>query len=447
MTEPIRWNRSQEFFERSKKSLAGGASSPFRASVQPVLFFQDGDGPRLKDVDGNWYIDHVLAWGPLILGHRHPSIVQAVREAAELPHNYGAQHEREFLVAEQLCSLIPCAETVALTSSGSEAVQLAFRLARAFTGRSLIVKFEGHYHGWMDSTLLSYHPPKSEVGPVESPRTVLGSQGQAVNVVDNVIVLAWNDLDSVRRVFAAQGDQIAAVITEPILCNSGCLMPDEGYLEELRRLTTEHKALLIFDEVITGFRIALGGAQSVLGVTPDIATFGKAVAGGLPLSVIAGRREILNQIADGRVVFGGTFNGNCLSLAGAHATLSELSRDNGRPLHDAMRSGEQLMNGIEAAGRRLGVPIRATGFGTAFSVHFTELPVLRTYRDTLEDNEVFLRAWHAECLIEGVFLMPGGRVYTSTVHSPEVIGRTLEAWEHALKRTLEKQATHAGAAR
>lgn len=430
----IVWSRSQELLERSKNTLAGGVSSPFRGSFPKALFFQNAAGPNLQDVDGNWYVDYVLAWGPLILGHKHPAMVQAIRKASESPHNYGAQHELEFLVAEQLCRLIPCAERVALTSSGSEAVQLAMRLARAFTNRNLIVKFEGHYHGWMDSALLSYHPSRSDMGPAEAPRAVLGSGGQVRNAVDNVVILPWNDRQALMNQFTARGNEIAAVITEPVLCNSGCLMPDDGFLAELRRVTSEHKALLIFDEIITGFRIATGGAQSVFGVTPDIATFGKAVGGGLPLSVVAGRKDIMEQIPNGNVVFGGTFNGNSLSLAGARATLEELSRDDGRPLADATRLGEVLMRGICDAGKRLGIPVQTTGFGTAFSVHFTERSTMRTYRDTLDDDTELLRIWLRECLMEGVYLMPGGRVYTSVAHTANDIARTLEAFERALKR-------------
>jgi glutamate-1-semialdehyde 2,1-aminomutase len=202
-------------------------------------------------------------------------------------------------------------------------------------------------------------------------------------------------------------------------------------------VTTEHKALLIFDEIITGFRIAIGGAQSFLGVTPDIATFGKAVGGGLPLSVVAGSKEILEQIPEGRVLFGGTFNGNSLSLAGAKATLEELAKDNGRPLEDATRSGEILMRGICEAGNRLGIPVQTTGFGTAFSVHFTERSTLQNYRDTLDDDDELLSIWLRECLLEGVYLMPGGRIYTSVVHTAEEIAHTLEVFERVMKRTVE----------
>ena len=429
-----KWQRSDELFERSKRSLAGGVSSPFRRNLARTLFFEDGRGAELQDVDGNWYIDYVLGWGPMILGHKHPAMVAALREAAERPHNYGAQHELECIVSEQICNLVPCAERVALTSSGSEAVQLAMRLARGFTGRNSIVKFEGHYHGWMDSALVSYHPGPGEMGPAGNPAPVLGSRGQVQNARENLIVLPWNDVDAVRSLFASSGDQIAAVMTEPVLCNSGSLMPAPGFLAQLRRITEQHQALLIFDEVITGFRIAPGGAQSVFGVMPDVATLGKAVGGGVPLSVVAGRREIMEMIVEGGVVFGGTFNGNPLSLAGAHATLNEISRSNGEPLTRAIKLGEELMAGLAAAAKRHGIALQTTGFGTAFSVHFTERTELATYRDTLDDDAGLLRHWLEECLREGIYLLPDGRVYVSVVHSSKELDRTLSGFDRVLAR-------------
>ena len=235
-----------------------------------------------------------MAWGPLILGHKHPALVSALREAAERPHNYGAQHELEYLVAEAVCGMVPCAERVALTSSGSEAVQLAMRLARAFTGRPLILKFEGHYHGWMDSALFSYHLRLDEMGPAKNPNVVPGSRGQMINASENIVVLPWNDAEQVAALFARRGHEIAAIITEPVLCNSGCLMPAPGFLAELRRISREHGALLIFDEIITGFRMAPGGAQSVFGITPDLATLGKAIAAGLPSARSADERTFLS---------------------------------------------------------------------------------------------------------------------------------------------------------
>src|SRR5207302_9894844 len=250
----------------------------------------------------------------------------AMRRQAELPTDYGAQHELEFLVSEQIQGLMPCAGLVAFTSSGSEACQIAFRLARAFTGSDLILKFEGHYHGWLDGALISYKPSASQAGAFESPNRVAGSRGQATNSVENFLVAPWNNIDVLVRILDAHRGCIAAIAMEPVLCNSGCILPRPGYLDQVRELCTSRGILLIFDEVITGFRLSLGGAQQFYGVVPDIATFGKAVGGGAPLSGIAGRPEILMQMFEG-VAFGGSFNGNPVSMASSHATLTELSRE------------------------------------------------------------------------------------------------------------------------
>jgi glutamate-1-semialdehyde 2,1-aminomutase len=438
MSMQDRYSASRRWLERARQSLVGGVSSPFRAKFPVPLFFQDGAGPRLRDVDGNQYVDYVLAWGPLILGHCHPRIVEAIRTQAEKPHIYGAQHETECLVAEKMQELVPCAERVIFTSSGSEAVQIALRLARAYTGRNLILKFEGHYHGWLDSVLLSYHPSAEQMGPTERPAIVLGSQGQVPNSAENVLVAPWNELGLVKRLFREQGERIAAVITEPVLCNSGSLMPTEGFLEGLRELTQAHGALLIFDEIITGFRMAPGGAQSCFGVTPDLATFGKAMAGGLPLSAIAGRHEIMELLAEGTVVFGGTFNGNPISLAGARATLDELSRDDGAALREANRLGLLLMTGLREAAAEAGVSLEITGFGAAFSLHFTSRKPLRTYRDFLGNDKQLLEWFLRSMLDEGIFLLPDGRLYVSAVHTETEIEETIRAARRVFARMSER---------
>jgi glutamate-1-semialdehyde 2,1-aminomutase len=424
---------SQKLLERARQSLAGGVSSPFRASFPVPLYFADGHGARLRDVDGNEYIDYVLAWGPMILGYGHPVMVEAMRRAAERPHALGEQHELEIRVAEKIQQIVPCAERVAFTSSGSEAVQLAMRLARAYTGRNLILKFEGHYHGWMDSALVSYHPAREQTGPLENPNVVLPSGGQVANAADNVIVAPWNHPEILEQVFARRGPEIAAAIMEPVLCNSGCLMPRDGYLETAREICGRHGALLIFDEVITGFRMGVAGAQGFYGVTPDLATFGKAVAGGLPLSVVAGRSEIMEQMFGGGVSFGGTFNGNPVSLAAADAALGELSRDGGALVAQANERGRKLMAGIEAAARRHGIQLTVTGFGAAMSLHFTERTELRDYRDTLDDNREMLQLVLRRALEEGLHLVPDGRLYVSVAHTDEDIAETLQVFERVFE--------------
>ncbi len=431
---PRDWSKSEALLERARQSLPAGVSSPFRAKAPVPLFFQDGRGPRLLDADGNWYIDYTLAWGPNIHGYRHPRVVAAVRRAAEGPHTYGAQHELEFLTAEKVRSLVPCAELVGFTSSGTEACQIAWRLARAYTGRNLILKFEGHYHGWMDSVLLSYHPGAAEMGDPDSPCVVPQSRGQVPNAAENVVVARWNSSEAVERVFAARGAEIAAVVMEPVLCNSGCILPEPGYLEAVRGIAARYGALLVFDEVITGFRRALGGAQQFYGVTPDLATLGKAIGGGLALSAFAGRREILELLIGGGVAFGGSFNGNPLVLAGALATLEELSRDGGAPLDHANRLGEGLMEGIRDLARRKGLPLLISGFGAAFALHFTARQALREYRDTLGDDQSLLERLVRELAAEGVTILPDGRMYVSTVHTAREAEETLAAFEKVFDR-------------
>ena len=419
------FDRSRALLDRARRSLAGGVSSPVRAQLTVPLYFEQGKGARLQDVDGNWYIDYTLAWGPPILGYSHPALIEAARRAAERPFSYGAQHALEIEVAEKIQRAVPCAERVAFSSSGSEVVQLAHRLARAHTRRTLILKFEGHYHGWIDGALVSYKPLEG-LGPREAPKAVLGSLGQVPNAVDNVLVAPWNRLDVVERLFREHSGQIAAVMMEPVLCNSGCLMPVPGYLEGVRELCRREGALFIMDEVITGFRIALGGAQAHFGVTPDLATFGKAVAGGAPLSVVAGRREVMEQMYGAGVAFGGTFNGNPLSLAIADATLTELAKDGGAPIARANRAGDALRAGIEGLAAKHGLPLTVCGFGAAFALHFTGRRELLDYRDTLDDDKALLARYLARALDEGLHLLPDGRIYVSAAHGEAEVAETLE---------------------
>jgi glutamate-1-semialdehyde 2,1-aminomutase len=428
------WNRSRALFERACLSLAGGVSSPVRAKSPVPLYFANGHGARLVDVDGNEYIDYQLAWGPNVLGYSHPRMVEAMRAQAERPYSYGAQHELEITVAERIQACVPCAERVAFTSSGSEAVQLVQRLARAFTRRPLILKFEGHYHGWMDSVLHSHHPSTDQTGPREKPNVVRESAGQVCNSVDNVVVAPWNDVDLLERLLAEHSDRVAAVIMEPVLCNSGCLMPKPGYLQVAKYLAHRHGALLVFDEVITGFRIALGGAQSHYGVIPDCATFGKAVGGGLPLSVVAGRREIMEQMFTGGVVFGGSFNGNPTSLAGGNAALEELAKDDGAAIKRANCTGETLRAGLLRLALRHNIPLQVTGFGAAMCMHFTDRPDLAEYRDILADDSERLRRFLHLAMQEGVLMVPDGRMYLSIAHSDRDVDETLAAFGRVFEK-------------
>jgi glutamate-1-semialdehyde 2,1-aminomutase len=416
----VRFARSCELFERSKRYLSGGVSSGLRAASKPIpLFFQSGSGSHLIDVDNNRYIDYTLAWGPLILGHCDPGLNEVVTRQLGLLQQVGAQHELEGRVAEQICRLVPCAAQVVFSNTGSEAVQIAIRLARAHTGRQKIIRFEGHYHGWLDNALVGYRPAACSSPPS------MPTEGMNSGVLDEMIVLPWNDLAAVEAVLEQEGAQVAAVITEPILCNSGCLMPLPGYLEGLRNLTTKYGAVLIFDEVITGFRVALGGAQALFRVTPDLATFGKAIAGGFSLSAVAGSREIMRLIEQHRVVHAGTFNGNPVSLAAAGEVLSRLESRSGLLIEQVKRTGEHLIAGIRSFSRERGIPILINGVGSVFHLSFTSREKMVSYRDTL-DSDLPMRDKFIEAMLEaGIYLLPDGRWYLSAAHTEEDIEATL----------------------
>jgi glutamate-1-semialdehyde 2,1-aminomutase len=427
-----KWTKSRDMLARAQNSLVGGVSSPFRAKFPVPLYFTGGCGCHLRDVDGNEYIDYALAWGPGILGHAHPDVAAAVASAAANPLIYGQEHELEILVAEKIQSLVPCAERVAFTSSGSEAVQLMMRLARAHTKRPSILKFEGHYHGWMDTALWSHHPGREDVGPRSAPHAVPESRGQLAEASEGIVVRPWNDAGLVEEAFASNPGRIAGVILEPVLCNSGCILPQEGYLADLRDICRRYGALLLFDEIITGFRLGIGGAQRHYGVTPDVATFGKAVGGGLPLSVIAGRRDILEQLVTGGVAFGGTFNGNPVSLAAGLAALEALCRDGGAAVRRANETGTLLMEGIRSLARERAAALLVSGFGAAFAVHFTRRSELREYRDLFDDDPPALRRFLAALQAEGILCLPDGRFYVSAMHGPGDVEATLRAIARAL---------------
>jgi glutamate-1-semialdehyde 2,1-aminomutase len=426
MEKKLNFSDSSQAFQRSRRHLSGGVSSGLRAASKPLpLFFRSGSGSHLTDADGNTFIDYTLAWGPLILGHCDPETNNAVIRQLSVLQQVGAQHDLEWQVAEQICRLVPCGDQVLFSNTGTEAVQIAFRLARAFTGRPKIIRFEGHYHGWLDNVLPGYRP---------DPTNKLPSEGMGQGVLDESIILPWNRLDAVENVLKQKSEQVAAIITEPILCNSGCVMPQPGYLKGLRELATSYGTVLIFDEVITGFRVALGGAQALFGVTPDLATFAKAIAGGFPLSVIAGKREILQLVEERRVVHAGTFNGNPVSLAAAHSVLARLEHDSGSVLNNIRDTGNMLIEGIRKIASKMRIPVLVNGVGAVFHLSFTSKESMMEYRDTLSaDNQ--LRDRFLEAMLElGIYLLPDGRWYVSAAHSREDVETTLQAVQTAFSK-------------
>lgn len=422
---------SWERFVRAQQSLAGGVSSGLRRSARPYpLFYSSGKGSRVTDVDGNFYLDYGLAWGPLILGHAPQEVVRAVQEQLERGFTYGAQHDLEFEVAEFLTATIPCAGRVCFANSGSEIVQVALRLARAATGRSKFLKFEGHYHGWADEVLVSYHPSQAEIDSAQGAPIPTGA-GQRPH--DKAFIASWNDREAVERIFASHGEEIACVICEPLLCNSGCIPPEAGFLEFLREITQRNDSLLIFDEVITGFRIDLRGAQGFYGVTPDMATYAKAIAGGLPLSALAAKAELLELVAGGRVIHAGTLNGNPVALAAAKATLKSLGQDQGAVYKTLRSRGDRLRDSMEQMLRQAGYPVVTSGVGSVFQISFMDHPA-RNYRDTLHANRELYSDFCLALLDEGVLALPDGRWYISTAHSDDDVDATLAAVKRVILR-------------
>ena len=347
----MKFDKSRELYERAKKTHAGGASSFGRMGEGPVpLFFKRGKGSKLYDVDGNELIDYTIGAGPGIFGHSPDFLVDAVVRSLRDGQVFAGQHELEIVVSELVTSIVPCAEQVRFASSGTEIDQAALRLARGYTGRNKFIKFEGHFHGWADSVYYSHHPSLEEAGDYEAPTPVPASVGISLGTADDIIILPWNDIEVLRKRVEREGDEIAAIITEPIMCNTNCIFPKPGYLEEMRRLCDERGIVLIFDEVITGFRVALGGAQELLGVTPDLATFAKAMAGGFPLSMLAGKREMMSLLGDGTVHHGGTLNSNLVSMAAAAASIKKLMENEGAAYKQLYATGTPADGGAQGAG-------------------------------------------------------------------------------------------------
>ncbi|MBY0507904.1 MAG: aspartate aminotransferase family protein [Bryobacteraceae bacterium] len=411
-------------WERSKGSLAGGVSSGLRRTARPFpMFYQSGAGAEVTDVDGNHYVDYTLAWGPLILGHAPPEVNEAIRQNLERGHTFGAQHDLEYEVAELIQAHVPCAERVCFANSGTEIVQVALRLARAHTGRQMYLKFEGHYHGWADSVLVSYKPSGEQIREFGYEPIPVGA-GQRPN--SGAIVVEWNDRAGVEAAFRRHGAEISAVICEPVLCNSGCIPPVPGFLEFLREATLSAGAVLIFDEVITGFRLGIGGGQAYYGVTPDLATFAKAVGGGLPLSMLAGKAALMDHISNGTVVHAGTLNGNPLVLAAAKATLETLAHDDGAVYRKIWKCGERLRDGLSDLLRKKGHAIATNGLGPVFQLSFQDMPP-RNYRETLLGDTKLYSDFALALLDEGILVLPDGRWYLSAAHTEEHVDRTLAA--------------------
>jgi glutamate-1-semialdehyde 2,1-aminomutase len=418
MTSPHLAPRSQELHARARRALPGGVNSNVRLLAPPV-FFEEARGCRLVDVDGNEYIDYLLGQGPNFLGHAPEAVLDAVERATRRGMVYGAQHPLEVEAAELMLELLGWAEQVRLGVSGSESVQAALRLARAVTGRQLFVRFEGHYHGWFDNVLVK----------VEDGRATVASEGQLSRHLDDSIMLPWNDLGAVERALE-ENDDVAAVLMEPVMLNAGSIEPRPGYLEGVRRACDAHGVVLIFDEVISGFRVAAGGAAERYGVTPDLATYGKAMAGGWPVSALAGRAEMMERFGTGQVNHSGTFNASVMACAAAAATLRILRDD--PPYERISARGDRLMDELRRLGSDHGFELNIQGLPMSFHAGFGPGPVL-DYR-SLSRLDADLYARFTQALIEnGVWVAGRGIWYLSAAHTEADIDETLERVEAAMK--------------
>ncbi|MHC4709050.1 MAG: glutamate-1-semialdehyde 2,1-aminomutase [Planctomycetota bacterium] len=428
MGEMSSQKRSQDLFDRARRVSPGGVHSPVRAfgavGAEP-FFTASGAGSRLRDVDGNEYIDYVLSWGPLVLGHAHPHVTEAVERAVRKGTHFGTPTPEEVELAEKVIALVPSVEVVRFVNSGTEATMSAVRLARAFTGRDLILKFEGCYHGHGDSFLSKAGSGLATLGLPSTPGVP-----QAVGQL--AITLPFNDLGAFLDTWRKHGAKIAAVIVEPVVGNAGLILPETGFLELLREETQRAGALLIFDEVMTGFRVALGGAQERFAIEPDLTTLGKVIGGGFPVGAYGGRREIMSRVApEGDVYQAGTLSGNPVAMAAGLAQLEILERED--PYEALEERAAKLVEGVVAAAERFDVPASGATAGSMWGVYFCEGPV-RNFEDALKVNREFFNAYYRECLAGGVFFAPSPfeAGFISIAHSEADIDETLSVVGRAL---------------
>ncbi|WP_053367296.1 glutamate-1-semialdehyde 2,1-aminomutase [Bacillus sp. FJAT-27245] len=423
------YDKSIEAFKEAKKLMPGGVNSPVRAfksvNMDPI-FMAHGKGAKIYDIDGNEYIDYVLSWGPLILGHTNDRVVEAIKKVAELGTSFGAPTLMENELAKLVIDRVPSIEVIRMVSSGTEATMSALRLARGYTGRNKILKFEGCYHGHGDSLLIKAGSGVATLGLPDSP-------GVPEGIAKNTITVPYNDMESVRYAFKEFGEDIAGVIVEPVAGNMGVVPPVPGFLEGLREITSEYGALLIFDEVMTGFRVDYNCAQGYYGVTPDLTCLGKVIGGGLPVGAYGGRAEIMEQIApSGPIYQAGTLSGNPLAMTAGYETLSQLT-----PEHYAefRRKADMLEKGLTEAAVKHGIPHRINRAGSMIGIFFTNEEVIN-YEKAKTSNLEFFAQYYREMADQGVFLPPSQfeGLFLSTAHTDEDIEKTIQAAETAFSK-------------
>ncbi len=423
------YDTSKRLFERAKELIPGGVNSPVRAcrSVGATpLFIRRAEGDRIIDADGNSYIDYVGSWGPMILGHRHPAVIEAITAVLAQGTSYGAPTELEVEMAQMVVDAVPSVEMVRMVNSGTEATMSAIRLARAATGRDVIVKFDGCYHGHADTLLV-------EAGSGVATLAIAGSPGVPDAVISHTVSIPYNDSEAVERIIREKGDQIAAVIVEPVAGNMGLVPPKDGFLGSLRRNCDRNGSILIFDEVMTGFRVAYGGAQSLYGIRPDLTCFGKIIGGGLPVGAYGGRHDLMAQMApQGAVYQAGTLSGNPLAMAAGIAQLKVL----GKPgFYETLADkSKQLSNGLKRAAESAGIEVYATRVGSMLGLFMTGGPV-HNFADAKESNLDRFSAYYRGMLAKGIYLAPSQfeALFVSAAHDESDINATIQAAEEVFR--------------
>lgn len=419
--------KSKALFERAKRYIPGGVNSPVRAGKAVGIvppFISKANGCLMWDVDGNQYIDYVCSWGPMILGHANPQVTRALAHSVEHGTSYGAPTEMEVEMAETIVEMVPSIELVRMVNSGTEATMSALRLARGYTSREKIIKFDGCYHGHADSLLVSAGSGVATLGIPDSP-------GVPQDLARHTISLPFNNLESVAQAFREFPGDIAAVIVEPVPGNMGVIMPDASFLRGLRKITLENGALLVFDEVISGFRVAAGGAQEFFGILPDLTCLGKIIGGGLPVGAYGGKKEIMSRMApEGDVYQAGTLSGNPLAMAAGLATLNILKQS--EVYNELERKGEMLFTGLQEAARTAGIQVSINRIGSMGSLFFTSEPVTDFLTAKASDENLFKRYFRS-MLEQGIYLAPSPyeATFLSTAHTEEVIEKTIECAERS----------------
>lgn len=426
-------SRSEALYTQAQISIPGGVNSPVRAfngvGGTPI-FFERAEGAYMYDADGKRYIDYVGSWGPMILGHNHPAVLEATLEAAKRGLSFGTPTEVEITMAETIRQIVPSIEKVRMVNSGTEATMTAIRLARGYTGRDKILKFEGNYHGHADALLVKAGSGALTLGVPNSP-------GIPEDFAKHTLTVNYNDIESVKQIFREVGDEIACIIVEPVAGNMNCVPPVDGFLEGLREVSDAHGSVLIFDEVMTGFRVAPGGAQERYNVKPDLTTLGKVIGGGMPVGAFGGKKEVMDYIAPvGPVYQAGTLSGNPVAMSAGLAALQQLSTPG---LYQQLyQRVDTLLNGLQERADRAGVPLTTNRAGSMFGIFFTEDPEVTTYAQATQCNMEHFKTFYHAMLEQGVYLAPsafeGG--FMSAAHSEEDIQYTLDAAEKAFAKLL-----------